>query len=87
MEEQIRQIEALLRLFRIERYAYLIAVLLCALILMGLAVFSLLNERIDFKYFVGLLTPSGAMIFLINNILKFWNDAIELLRNQPDENI
>lgn len=86
MEERIRQIEILLRLFRIERYAYLFTLILCALLLIGLAVFSLLKEKIELAYFVGLLTPSGAMIYIIKDILKMWDDIIKILMDRDNGN-
>jgi phosphatidylserine synthase len=86
MEEKIKQIEALLRLFRLERYAYLFSLLLCAFLLIGLAIFSLLKDKIDLVYFVGLLTPSGAMIYIVKDILKMWNDVLEILKLRENGN-
>lgn len=86
MEERIEQIEALLNLFKLERYAYLITLVVCAILLLGLAVFSLLKEKIDMVYFVGLLTPSGAMIYMVKDMLRMWNDVLAILNNNNNGN-
>jgi hypothetical protein len=82
MSERVEIIERLIKRFSIERIVYLILTVLCAVTLMGVSLYLLLMEKLQFKDFSALFVPSGVITLCIFRILKMWDDALKFIDNQ-----
>lgn len=82
MDERVAIIERLIKSFFIERVVYLILTTLCALTLIGVSMYLLLMEKLQFKDFSALFVPSGVITVCIFRILKMWNDALKFINTQ-----
>ncbi len=82
MDERVAAIQKLINGFFIERIVYLILTALCALTLLGVSMYLLLMEKLEFKDFSALFVPSGVITVCIFRILKMWDDALKFINNQ-----
>ncbi len=82
---RIKDIEALLELFRLERYS-IVAVSFLSLVLLGtlsvvLLVFYASNRspHETITVVIGMFAPGGAITYAGSRLLSMWNGALELL--------
>ena len=85
LDDKIKAIRQLLELFRFERIVYLIITLISLIILIGCALYLLLQGTSQVPAVVGLFTSSGAVAYTCGRLLKMWGDAIQLLGSMKNE--
>ena len=79
LDEKVKAIRQLLELFKFERIVYLIITLISLVILLGCAIYLLLQGSSQIPAVIGLFTSSGAVAYTCGRLLKMWGDAIQLL--------
>lgn len=85
LDDKVKAIRQLLDLFKFERIVYLIITLISLIILIGCALYLLLQGSSQVPAVVGLFTSSGAVAYTCGRLLKMWGDAIQLLGSMKNE--
>src|SRR5260221_8715667 len=80
MESRLNAAERLLKLFQMERYAYLSATLLALAFLMGTAIILVVKESYALAF--GMFGATGVITFTIGRILYLWNNVFQAIFGQ-----
>ena len=83
LDERLRAVEALTRVFRLERYAYVLATGISFLALFALAVRLFFRNQATLGEWGLLFGSSGLITLTTAGLLRMWNQAIRLLANEP----
>ena len=86
MNDRVKAVEDLLRLFRPDRTVYISITALCLIPLFWSAFLAVKQSRFDGAIAIGLFGPTGAIAITLGRLLKMWNDAIRLvLRTESND--
>ncbi|HTT19612.1 MAG TPA: hypothetical protein VMG82_11725 [Candidatus Sulfotelmatobacter sp.] len=83
LDERIRAIEQLTRIFRADRTLFLGATLLALLFLLAVAVRLLIEGKGSMAEWGTLFGSSGLITLTINRTLQMWTQALRLLASEP----
>ena len=83
LDERLRAIEGLTRVFRLERVAYVTATGLSFLALFALAVRLFIRGESNIAEWALLFGSSGLITVTASGLLRMWNQAIRLVSAEP----
>lgn len=86
LDEKVQAIKQLLDLFKFERMVYLGITILSLIVLIGCAIFLLIQQKgSQIPAVIGLFTSSGGVAYTCGRLLKMWGDAMHLLGSIKNE--
>lgn len=85
MNDKVEAVKMLIEAFKMERIAYLALTCVSAISLIVVALHLVLVKQ-NYDSFLGLFVPTGAIALCVNRLLKMWEDAISIIRNENHEN-
>lgn len=81
---KIEDVQKLIDTFKLERIVYVILTSISAVSLIGIGLYLALVKE-DYKSFIALLVPTGALTLCIFRVLKMWDDALKFINDQKTE--
>jgi len=81
IDDSLKIVKELLRMFRVERIVYLCITVICLLVLIFTTGMMLTETKStdDYMAVAGLLGSSGGVIYTAGRLLKMWSEAIQLI--------
>ncbi len=79
LEDRIRAVERLVRVFRLERIVYLLVTGLALVMLLTAAVVMLVRSQADVTTLTLLFGSSGLITFSIGRVLRMWDQALRIV--------
>jgi hypothetical protein len=83
LEDRIKAIEQLTRIFRTDRLLFLVATALALLFLLAVAGRLLIRGQGSMAEWASLFGSSGLITITINRTLQMWTQALRLLSSEP----
>jgi hypothetical protein len=83
LDDRLRAVEGLTRVFRLERMAYVTATALSFLALFAVAVRLLIRGQGSLAEWGLLFGSSGLITLTASGLLRMWNQAIRLVASEP----
>jgi hypothetical protein len=85
LEERLQAVERLVKVFRVERFTYLVVTGLALLLMFASAVVLLIRHELTIPTLTLLFGSSGLISYSIGRLLKMWDQAIELVSRQTEQ--
>ena len=83
LEDRVKAVERLTKVFRTDRYLFLSATCLALLFLLGVAARMVFEGESSVPAWASLFGSSGLITVTINRILQMWTQAVRLLASEP----
>lgn len=83
LEDRVKAVERLTKVFRTDRYLFLSATCLALLFLLAVAARLLFQGEGSIAEWASLFGSSGLITITINRILQMWTQAVRLLASEP----
>ncbi len=85
LDKKVKAIKQLLEVFKFERMIYLGITILSLIVLIGCAVYLLMQDKNQVPAVIGMFSSSGGVAYTCGRLLKMWSDAMQLLGSIKNE--
>lgn len=82
LEQKVAAAKQLVDTFRLERISYLILGIISFLVLLGLAVYTYLNDKMSWPAFAALFMPASGVTFSVSRILSMFKMCLTFIKEE-----